>query len=292
MLEYNSIKQLVDMAQKTGKNISDLVLADQKEEMDTSETDLLHKMSENLKVMKESIDSGLGSPMRSVSGLSGYNACLYQRASNEGKIIGGSILNGIISKALAVAEVNACMGRIVAAPTAGSSGILPAVIITLMEELGIPEIKAVMGLFTAAGIGMVIAKQASISGAEGGCQAECGSASAMAAAAMVEMLGGSPEMAANACAMALKNVLGMVCDPVAGLVEIPCVKRNAAGAVNAIVAANMAISGIESVIPVDEVIGAMRSVGNLIPTSLKETAEGGLAATPTGRRLAKAIFGC
>jgi L-serine dehydratase len=181
------------------------------------------------------------------------------------------------------------MGRIVAAPTAGSCGIIPAALLAVVKCRGVLREKAVMGLFTSAGIGMVIARRASLSGAEGGCQAECGSASAMAAAALVEMMGGTPFMVSNACAFALKNILGLVCDPVAGLVEVPCVKRNAAGVANALVAADLALAGIDSVIPADEIIDAMNSVGNLMSSKLKETAEGGLASTPTGIRLAEEI---
>ena len=235
--------------------------------------------------------SGLQKDLKSASGLSGGNAYKLHRAIETGYVIRGVLLGKAIVKALAISEFNACMGRVVAAPTAGSCGIIPSVLITAMEEYQLPEEKVVMGLFTAAGLGMVIAKLASISGAEGGCQAECGSAAAMAAAALVELLGGTPGMAAHACAMALKNSMGLVCDPVAGLVEVPCVKRNASGAANAIVAANMALAGIESTIPADEVIIAMKSVGDIMSPALKETAQGGIAATPTARKLAKRIFG-
>ena len=200
-----------------------------------------------------------------------------------------SLLVFSLARALAVSEVNARMGRIVAAPTAGSCGILPAVILTFAEEKALDERTAVLGLWTASGIGMVIANQASLSGAEGGCQAECGSAAAMSAAAAGEMLGGSPRQAAEACAIALKAVLGLVCDPVAGLVEVPCIKRNASGAANALVAAELALAGITSAIPADEVIAAMRAVGSQMPASLRETAAGGLAATPTGREIARRL---
>ena len=183
------------------------------------------------------------------------------------------------------------MGKIVAAPTAGSCGILPGTILSLLEERELPEDIAVMALFTAGAFGMVIATNASIAGAQGGCQAECGSASAMAAAALVEMAGGTPEMCGHACAIAIKNQLGLVCDPIAGLVEVPCVKRNAGGVACAFTAAELALAGIKSVIPVDEVIDAMREVGDAMPCALKETALGGLAATPTGIRLKHEIFG-
>ena len=203
----------------------------------------------------------------------------------------GSFFGNALTRALAVSEYNAAMGKIVAAPTAGSCGILPGTILSLLEERELPEEIAVMALFTAGAFGMVIATKASIAGAQGGCQAECGSASAMAAAALVEMAGGTPEMCGHACAIAIKNQLGLVCDPIAGLVEVPCVKRNAGGVACAFTAAELALAGIQSVIPVDEVIEAMREVGDAMPCALKETALGGLAATPTGIRLKQEIFG-
>jgi L-serine dehydratase len=183
------------------------------------------------------------------------------------------------------------MGRIVAAPTAGASGVLPGVLFSLAETHQLAEDQLVEGLFTAGAVGLVIAKNASLSGAAGGCQAEIGSASAMAAAAAVELVKGSPEQALHAAAIALKNLLGLVCDPVAGLVESPCSKRNAVGTANALVAAEMALAGIESVIPFDEVVAAMYQVGRTLPLTLRETAEGGLAITPTGIKLKKKILG-
>ncbi len=178
-----------------------------------------------------------------------------------------------------------------AAPTAGSCGILPAALLTMQAEKQIPERDCVMSLFTASAVGMVIANNASLAGAQGGCQAECGSAAAMAAAAIVELAGGTPKMAEHAIAIAIKNILGLVCDPVAGLVEIPCIKRNASGVAGAFVAAELALAGIESAIPADEVIWTMKKVGDAMSSTLKETAEGGLAATPTGRRLHEQVFG-
>ena len=291
MIEYDSVQKLVDTAQKAGMNISDIVLKDQAHQLGRDPQELFKEMHMQLEVMNEAVRKGLESGMKSASGLSGGDAVKMKQAVDEDRSISGRILGGALARALAVTEVNACMGRIVAAPTAGSCGIIPAVLITLREEKKLPEDKIVMSLFTAAGIGTVIAKRASISGAEGGCQAECGSASAMAAAAAVEIMGGTPQMAAHACAMALKGVLGLVCDPVAGLVEVPCIKRNAMGAANSLASAEMALAGIESVIPADEVIDAMKSVGDTMPSALKETAEGGLAATPTGLRIARDILG-
>ena len=290
MISYDSIQELVDKAKKKGKLISELVLEDQARQMEQSQDELFEQMRASLQVMAEAAAKGLSAVSKSASGLSGGDANKMRRAVEAGRTLSGKVLSEILAKALAIAEVNACMGRIVAAPTAGSCGIIPAVLLTLQEENNLAEDQVVMSLFTAAGLGMVIARKASISGAEGGCQAECGSAAAMAAAAAVELMGGTPQMCAHACAMALKSVLGLVCDPVAGLVEVPCVKRNASGAANALIAAEMALAGIESTIPVDEVIGAMKAIGDAMPKSLKETAEGGLAATPTAKKIAREIL--
>ena len=290
MISYDSIQELVDKAKKKGKLISELVLEDQARQMEQPQEELFEQMRASLQVMAEAAAKGLSAVSKSASGLSGGDANKMRRAVEAGRTLSGKVLSEILAKALAIAEVNACMGRIVAAPTAGSCGIIPAVLLTLQEENDLSEERVVMSLFTAAGLGMVIARKASISGAEGGCQAECGSAAAMAAAAAVELMGGTPQMCAHACAMALKIVLGLVCDPVAGLVEVPCVKRNASGAVNALIAAEMALAGIESTIPVDEVIGAMKAIGDAMPKSLKETAEGGLADTPTAKKIAREIL--
>lgn len=289
MIKYESIKELVEEAENSGKKISELVIEEQAFYLERTPESLLDEMAYSLKVMEEASLAGVKPDIKSTSGLSGGDAYKLLQASKKGILLGGNTMSKAITKAVAVAEVNACMGRIVAAPTAGSCGILPGALLTAKEEKGIENSIVVRSLFTAAGFGLVIAKNASISGAEGGCQAECGSASAMAAAALVEMLGGTPQMSAHACAIALKGVLGLVCDPVGGLVEVPCIKRNAQGVANAIVAADLALAGIESVIPVDEVIEAMKSIGNLMPPALKETAEGGLASTPTAKRLGKTI---
>ena len=289
MLLYKSVWELVDTATKSNQSIGALVLSDQAELLGKTKDQLLRHMAERLAVMQKAAELGLESKDRSPSGLSGGAAFLLQSAYKEGRTISGPVLPQMLAKALAISEVNARMGRIVAAPTAGSCGILPAVILTLRETEHVTEMKCLLGLFAASGIGLVLAGQASLSGAEGGCQAECGSAAAMAAAAAVEMLDGTPDQAAQACAIALKNVMGLICDPVAGLVEVPCIKRNAAGAANALVAAELALSGICSAIPADEVILAMKAVGNKLPTELKETAAGGLADTPTARQIAASL---
>ena len=197
----------------------------------------------------------------------------------------GPFIQQVIATALKTGECNACMGCIVAAPTAGASGVMPAVLLPTQKKFDLSDEVMVQALYVAAGFGQVIATRASISGAEGGCQAEIGSASAMAAAALVHLRGGTPQQMAAACAMAIKNLLGLVCDPVAGLVEVPCVKRNVIGAMNALSCADMALAGITSAIPCDEVIDAMRAVGDSLPSALRETGMGGLAATPTGRRI-------
>lgn len=290
-MNFQSISELVKMAEASNQTISAIVLEKSAEDMDVSKQSLYDTMEESLRVMQEAVELGMREDSRSVSGLTGGDAYKMQQQVLQGKNICGPLFGKAMAKALAVSEHNACMGKIVASPTAGSCGILPAALLTIMEEREVDWEKVVMSLFTASGIGMVVAKNACIAGASGGCQAECGSASAMAAGALVEIMGGTPEMVANACAIAFKNILGLVCDPVAGLVEIPCIKRNASGAANAFVAAELALAGIKSAIPVDEVIMAMKKIGDGMSMDLKETAEGGLAATPTGRALHEKVFG-
>jgi len=226
--------------------------------------------------------------LRSPSGLAGGEGA---RLDDGGDGLCSPFFRAVIATALKTGECNACMKRIVAAPTAGASGVLPAVLLPLQQRDGLSDERMTQALYVAAGFGQVIASRASIAGAEGGCQAEVGAASGMAAAALVHVMGGAPTQMAHACAMALSNTLGLVCDPVAGLVEVPCVKRNVMGAVNALSCAEMALAGIASAIPCDEVIDAMRAVGDALPAALKETGMGGLAATPTGRSLAEQILG-
>ena len=241
----------------------------------------LDKMAQAWHVMREASQVYTGE-RRSLSGLAGgQGKQMHDYASTTP--IGGEFMAQVIAEALSMGESNACMRRVVAAPTAGACGVMPAVLIPLYWRENIPEEKMLEAMFTASGIGAVIAYRACISGAAGGCQAEIGSASAMAAGALVYLRGGTEEQLCHAVAMALKNLMGLVCDPVAGLVEVPCIKRNVIGAVNAIAAADMALAGIESRIPVDEVIDAMGEVGRRLPVELRETALGGLAATPTGR---------
>lgn len=292
MLMYSSVAEVVAEAVKQKKKISELVLADQARQLEKSEQDLYEQMEKNFAVMCESVLQGQKPQQRSTSGLTGgegFKMSCYAQKTGGG--LCGSFMTRAMSRALAVSGCNASMGRIVAAPTAGSCGILPGCLVSLYEDKLLAKKDVVMSLFTAAAFGMVIAAKASLAGAQGGCQAECGSAAGMAAAALVELSGGEPEQAADACAIALVNQMGLVCDPVAGLVEIPCIKRNVAGVMIAFSSADMALAGIKSEIPVDECIDAMREVGSGMPASLKETAMGGLAATPTGRRLKAQVFG-
>ena len=226
---------------------------------------------------------------RSRSGLCGGDAAKVEQAAAAGKLLGGYYLAAVTAEALKTAECNACMKRIVAAPTAGSCGVLPAVLLPLARSGEASDDDICEALYVAAGFGQVIAARATLAGAEGGCQAEVGSASAMAAAALCYLKGGAPEQCAAAAAMALGNLLGLVCDPVAGLVEVPCVKRNVVGAVNAVSCANMALAGVDYAIPCDEVIDAMGRVGAQLSPDLRETGLGGLAATPTGQAIAQRL---
>lgn len=279
----------VQLAEEKRLKIGEVVLVEQAEESEKTESELRERMRLNLDVMREAVHTGLTEERRSLSGLVGGDAAKVNVRWKSGKSLTGDRIAGAIARALAVAEVNATMGKIVASPTAGSCGVLPAVLLTVEESLGCTEEELVTALFTAAGVGMVIADRANVSGAEGGCQAEIGSAAGMAAAAAVELAGGTPTQTANAAAIAMKSLLGLVCDPIAGLVEVPCVKRNATAATMALAAAEMALAGVNSKVPLDEVIDAMGEVGKQMPCSLRETAQGGLAVSKTGRRV-KADF--
>jgi len=282
-----TIQMLIDEAKKNNCKLSQVVCKLQSEEQQVSEENTRLVMRKSLEVMKDSVLSGLKGGV-SNGGLCGKMAKDYTESENSGKLV-GRISKNAIRYAIAGAEHNACMGRIVAAPTAGSCGILPAVLLAAQDEFNFTDEQLVDALFNSAGICLVVAENASISGAKGGCQAECGTASAAAASALTELLGGTPEMCAHACAMAFKFILGLTCDPVAGLVEVPCVKRNASGAVNALVAAEMALCGIESIIPADEVITAMKETGDLMSYALKETSQAGLAKTPTAKRITEEL---
>ena len=287
---FRNVRELVERAENENKLLSEIMIEQEMGMSERTREEIFTQMERNLEVMDQAIERGLKG-VTSVTGLTGGDAVLMQKYIQSGKGLSGDFLLDAVSKAVATNEVNAAMGMICATPTAGSAGVVPGVLFAVKNKLNPTHEQMVRFLFTAAAFGFVVANNASISGAAGGCQAEVGSAAAMAAASIVEMAGGTPQQSAHAFSISLKNMLGLVCDPVAGLVEVPCVKRNAMGAANAMVAADMALAGIESRIPTDEVIDAMYRIGQTMPSALRETAQGGLAATPTGPWLEKRIFG-
>lgn len=277
-MEY-SLQSLVAQAEEAG--LAEAAIAGEIKHNGLTREGIIARMDEALQVMRQSAQRGFDPKLHSMSRMTGGQAAKLQSAVAAGQTVGGDYLGRAAARALAIAECNAAMGKIVAAPTAGACGILPAALLTAQEAYQLSDEALRNGLIVAAAIGEVIAARASISGAQGGCQAECGSAAAMAAAALVYLRGGSPQQSADACAFALMNVMGLVCDPVGGLVEVPCVYRNASGVAGAFVAADLALAGIPSPIPPDEVIDAMKAVGEQLPPALRETGEGGCAACPS-----------
>lgn len=290
MINYVSLKQIADLAKENNKKISDIIIEEQMVSQEKSREELFSLMKKRYDVMKESIENGLKNENKLKIEQNG-GAKIYNQYVNDNKTILGNIIGKVASRAMAVSEVNASMGRICASPTAGSCGIYPSVLVTIEEEYKIKEEDIIKSMFTGAGIGLVVSNAGGIAGATGGCQAECGTAQAMAAGTVVEVLGGTIDQVLNAVAITFKNIEGLVCDPVASLVECPCIKRNAHGAVSALLAADLALANIVSIIPVDEVIEAIKNVGNQMNIKLKETAEGGLATTDTGKVLMKNILG-
>lgn len=289
---YASIEELVSDATIKNLPISELVIQAECKDMNVSRNDVWRKMKHNLDTMRLAVSRGAhGIGVHSKTGLTGGDAVKIKDYRKSHKTLSGDMIMSAVQSAIATNEVNAAMGVICATPTAGSSGTLPGVLFTLEKRLGLDEEQMVRFLFTAGGFGMVIANNACIAGATGGCQAEVGSASGMGAAAAVEVAGGTPKQSANAMAIAISNLLGLVCDPIAGLVEVPCINRNAIGSSNALISADMALAGCESMIPADEVISAMDKVGKNMPESLRETGIGGLAGTPTGQEIRMRIFG-
>lgn len=284
--EYKTLQELRDTAEKESLTLADVVVRHEMETSEQSEDTIRRRMESRLDVFKESIEAGLTDTGKSVSGLVGGDAAMLSQAAPK---LMGPLARKAAVYALAVSEANAKMYKIVACPTAGSCGIVPAVMMAVAEELGTDVRTNVDALFTAAGMGAVVSRNASVAGAVGGCQAECGTAAAMAAAAAAEMAGGTNDEILQAFALCMKNTLGLACDPVAGLVEVPCVKRNACYAVLAITAAEMALAGVRSVIPPDEVIEAMADIGRMMPVALKETSDGGLAKTPSGKAIARRL---
>ncbi len=282
--------ELIDICKKEDITIGEYTIREEMARSELSREDVESRMRKNLHVMLSSSSLAQEKEVKSVSGLIGGDAFRIRKYAESNNTLTGDFMVRAMARAISSSEVNAAMGRIVASPTAGSCGILPAVIISAAERLNKTEDDMINSLFTASGVGIIIAKNATLAGAEGGCQAECGSAAAMGAAAVVEMMGGTPEQALNAAAIVLKNILGLVCDPVAGLVEVPCAKRNIAGAVSALTTADLVMAGVASKIPFDEVVWAMYKVGRQLPPELRETAQGGIAITPTAQKLKDEIF--
>ena len=287
-MAFSSVHEMIDLCKESGKPLYEVIL-----ESDLAESGLTRAESEaemhRLWAVMQATSDGYCGADRSMSGFAGGDAAKVNAAAARGVLYADGYFADVMAEALKTAECNACMKRIVAAPTAGSCGVLPAVLLPLARAGQADENAVCDALYVAAGFGQVIAARATLAGAEGGCQAEVGAASAMAAAALCNLKGGTPEQCAAAAAMALGNLLGLVCDPVAGLVEVPCIKRNVVGAVNAVSCANMALAGVDYAIPCDEVIDAMGRVGSLLSPDLRETGQGGLAATPTGVRIARQL---
>lgn len=290
MAIFDSVEELIKYGEEKNMPLWETVMSVSAKESGISRDKSWELMGTRLRAMRDA-DKGYVPSQCSRSGLSGGDGEKMRIWYESGRSISGSFTGSIMAVALRMGECNACMHRIVAAPTAGSCGVIPAVLLPYAEKFNTPDDELIKALYVTAGFGAVIASRASISGAEAGCQAEIGSASTMAAAALVYLHGGTPAQMADACAIALKNMMGLVCDPVAGLVEVPCVKRNVAGALNALSAAELALAGICSRIPADEVIDTMRNVGEMMPGALRETGMGGIAASPTAVKFSKEFFG-
>lgn len=287
---FNKAEELLRLCNEKDKRISEIVMEKEIRANKTSQEDLMDRMKNILQIMKESSKAALDKEIKSVSGLTGGDAKKLEEYRKSNETLSGDLIISAMAKALSTSEVNASMGKIVAAPTAGASGIIPSALLSAKEKLNLTDEQVIMGLFVAAGIGEIVAKNATVSGAEGGCQAECGTAAAMAAGAIVEMAGGSPEASFHAASFALVNILGLVCDPIGGLVEYPCALRNASGVVNALICADLALAGVKSLVPFDEVVDSMKRVGKMMPEALRETALGGLATTPTGEEIRRRLL--
>ncbi len=281
---YHLVSDILKQSKENQCDFWEVVLRADADERGVSGKESFETMRQMYQAMKEA-DLGYNPKTRSASKMAGGDGQKLHDYNVSGKNICGDFVGQVMEKAIKMGESNACMHRIVAAPTAGSCGVIPAVFLVAEQEFSLSEDKMVEAMFVSAGVGSVIAENASLAGASGGCQAEIGSASAMAAAGLVYLQGGDGNQIADAAAFALKNMLGLACDPVGGLVEVPCIKRNVSGAVNALTSAQLAMAGIKSAIPVDEVIDAMRRIGNEMPASIKETSLGGLATSPTAQQM-------
>lgn len=284
-------EELIKICKENSISLSEYAIRREMEDRDVSREELFLKMKKTLDVMRHGAEEARKKEIYSVSGLIGGDAYKLQEYLKSGKSLTGDTMVLAMAMALSSSEVNASMGRIVACPTAGSCGIIPAVILTAGEKLKKTDEELIKALFASSAVGMIIGRNATFAGAEGGCQAECGSAAAMGAAAVVEMMGGTPKMSLDAGAIVFKNIMGLVCDPVAGLVEVPCAKRNSSGAISALCTADLVMAGVESKIPFDDALSAMYKVGRSLPASLRETGLGGVAVTKTGLELKKKVFG-
>lgn len=283
---YNTVAELVRLADEQKTGLWDIVIQQEQQLSNLSSAAVWHELEHRYQVMEASACAALEQPLDAPGNLiKGTAHTQNQYTQNQGGVC-GPLINKVMARALSCSEANASMGRICAAPTAGACGILPATLITIEETYKLPRKTILQALATASGIGAVITLNATVSGAEGGCQAECGVAAAMAAAAVVQILGGTNQMSADACALALMNCMGLACDPVAGLVQVPCAQRNASQAVNALISADMVLAGIQTIIPADEVIDAMYRVGRSLPSDLRETSMGGIAISPTAKQIA------
>lgn len=281
---YHLVSDILKQSKEKQCDFWEVVLQADADERGVSGKESFETMRQMYQAMKEA-DLGYNPKTRSASKMAGGDGQKLHDYNVSGKNICGDFVGQVMEKAIKMGESNACMHRIVAAPTAGSCGVIPAVFLVAEQEFSLSEDKMVEAMFVSAGVGSVIAENASLAGASGGCQAEIGSASAMAAAGLTYLQGGDGNQIADAAAFALKNMLGLACDPLGGLVEVPCIKRNVSGAVNALTSAQLAMAGIKSAIPVDEVIDAMRRIGNEMPASIKETSLGGLATSPTAQQM-------
>lgn len=288
---FNSGIELLEICKSENKSISQVAIEREQENYGTSMEQIFERNRIILQVMKDSAQRATVEDVKSVSGIIGGDAKkLFEYSKTKNTLLDSKVLE-LMSLGLSTSEVNAGMGKIVAAPTAGAAGIIPAVLTSVQKEKGFSDEDLIKTLMTTGAIGSIIMRNSSVSGAVGGCQAETGSASAMAAAGLVELMGGTPQQALDAASFALIHVMGLVCDPIAGLVEYPCLFRNSSGAVNAYMSAELALAGITSLVPFDEVVKAMKEVGDAMSPNMKETAMGGVAATPTGKAIEKRIFG-
>jgi L-serine dehydratase len=286
---YNSGKKLIKLCGDKNLSISEIVLIEEMANTNVDRQGVISRLDEVLTIMENSSSYSLTNPVKTLGGLIGGEGMKMMEYLMAGDTVAGEWIIKAMARAFACSEYNASMGKICAAPTAGSCGIIPAAILTVGEKFSLERQSLLKGLLVSSGIGKIISENATVSGAEGGCQAECGAAAAMAAAAIVELRGGSPDQSLHGAAIALKNIMGLICDPIGGLVESPCSKRNASGVVNAMISADMALSGVESIVPFDQVVEAMYNVGLGMHQNFKETAKGGIAITETGLKLGEKV---